>query len=101
MDCVKAEFGWSDRWARSLMQVAERFANRMLTSDLPSSAQVLALLAASGADDATVQQAADERWTVKQTRQRLGNERQRELVTLPPRPWPLEPVCGSMPSRCV
>ena len=78
MDCVKAEFGWSDRWARSLMQVGERFSNRMLTSDLPSSAQVLALLAASDADDDTVQRAAEERWTVKQTRQRLGNERQRE-----------------------
>ena len=40
------------------MQVADRFANRMLTSDLPSSAQVLALLASNNADDATVQQAA-------------------------------------------
>jgi hypothetical protein len=39
---------------------------------------VLALLARSDADDATVQQAAEEKWTVKQTRQRLGNERQRE-----------------------
>ena len=78
MDCVAAEFGWSDRWARSLMQVADRFANRMLTSDLPSSAQVLALLASNNADDATVQQAAEEQWTVRQTRQRLGNERQRE-----------------------
>jgi len=78
MDCVKAEFGWSDRWARSLMQVADRFLNRKSTSDLPSSAQVLALLAASDADDATVQLAAEEQWTVKQTRQRLGNERQRE-----------------------
>ena len=78
MSCVKAEFGWSDRWARSLMQVADRFANRMLTSDLPSSAQVLALLASNNADDATVQQAAEEQWTVKQARQRLGNERQRE-----------------------
>jgi hypothetical protein len=78
MSCVKAEFGWSDRWARSLMQVADRFANRMLTSDLPSSAQVLALLASNNADDATVQQAAEEQWTVKQTRQRLGNERQQE-----------------------
>ncbi len=24
-----------------------------------------------------------------------------QLVTLPPGPWPLEPVCASMPSRCV
>ena len=78
MACVKAEFGWSDRWAQQLMQVADRFSNTKLTSVLPSSAQVLALLAASDADDATVQQAAEEKWTVKQTRQRLGNERQRE-----------------------
>jgi len=67
MDCVKAEFGWNQRWANQLMQVAERFLNWQSTANLPSSAQVLALLAASGADDATVQQAADERWTVKQT----------------------------------
>jgi len=78
MDCVKAEFGWTDRWAQQLMQVGERFANVNSSSVLPSSAKVLALLAAGGADDATVQQAADEHWTVKQTRQRLGNERQRE-----------------------
>jgi hypothetical protein len=78
MDCVKAEFGWSDRWAQQLMLVAERFSNTKSTSVLPSSAQVLALLAASDADDATVQQAAEEQWTVKQTRQRLGSERQRE-----------------------
>jgi hypothetical protein len=74
MDCVKAEFGWSAAWAGQLMHVAERFSNLKSTLNLPSSAQVLALLAASGADDATVQQAADERWTVKQTRQRLGND---------------------------
>jgi len=37
------------------MQVAERFSNHKSTYDLPSSAQVLALLAASDADDATVQ----------------------------------------------
>ena len=78
MACVKAEFGWSQPWASQLMQVAERFSNHNSAYDLPSSAQVLALLAASDADDATVQQAADERWTVKQTRQRLGTERQRE-----------------------
>ena len=78
MSCVKAEFGWSDRWAQQLMQVAERFLNPKSTSYLPSSAQVLALLASANADDATVQQAAEEQWTVKQTRQRLGNERQRE-----------------------
>lgn len=78
MDCVKAEFGWSREWANQLMQVGERFSNVNSSGHLPSSAKVLALLAASDADDATVQQAADERWTVKQTRQRLGNERQRE-----------------------
>jgi hypothetical protein len=78
MDCVKAEFGWSAAWAGQLMHVAERFSNLNSSLNLPSSAKVLALLAAGGADDATVQQAADERWTVKQTRQRLGSERQRE-----------------------
>lgn len=78
MACVKAEFGWNRAWAGQLMQIAERFSNVQSTEHLPSSAQVLALLAASDADDATVQQAAEERWTVKQTRQRLGNERQRE-----------------------
>jgi hypothetical protein len=67
MACVKAEFGWSREWANQLMQVGERFSNVKSTGHLPSSAQVLALLAAGGADDATVQQAADERWTVKQT----------------------------------
>jgi hypothetical protein len=46
------------RLRRDAPEVAEHFANRMLTSDLPSSAQVLALLASSNADDATVQQAA-------------------------------------------
>jgi len=78
MACVKAEFGWSDRWAQQLMQVADRFSNANSSSVLPSSAKVLALLAANDADDATVRQAAEERWTVNQTRQRLGNERQRE-----------------------
>ena len=78
MDCVKAEFGWSREWANQLMQVGERFSNVNSSGHLPSSAKVLALLAASDADDATVQQAADESWTVKQTRQRLGTERQRE-----------------------
>lgn len=78
MACVKAEFGWGQPWASQLMQVADRFSNHQSTDDLPSSAQVLALLASNNADDATVQQAAEERWTVKQTRQRLGNERQRE-----------------------
>ena len=78
MACVKAEFGWSAAWAGRLMHVAERFSNLNSSLNLPSSAKVLALLAASGADDATVQQAAEERWTVKQTRQRLGTERQRE-----------------------
>ena len=56
MACVKAEFGWSDRWAQQLMQVADRFSNANSSSVLPSSAKVLALLAASDADDATVQQ---------------------------------------------
>ena len=42
--------------AQQLMQVADRFSNTKSTSVLPSSAQVLALLAASDADDATVQQ---------------------------------------------
>ena len=65
-------------WASQLMQIAERFSNVNPSGHLPSSAKVLALLAASDADDATVQQAAEEQWTVKQTRQRLGNERQRE-----------------------
>jgi hypothetical protein len=78
MACVKAEFGWSREWANQLMQVGERFSNVKSTGHLPSSAQVLALLAASGADDSTVQQAAEQNWTVKETRQRLGNERQRE-----------------------
>jgi hypothetical protein len=78
MDCVKAEFEWNRTWVNQLMQVAERFSNYHPSGNLPSSAKVLALLAASDADDDTVQQAADERWTVKQTRQRLGNERQRE-----------------------
>jgi len=82
MACVKAEFGWSQPWAFQLMQVAERFSNHKSSYDLPSSAQVLALLAAGGADDATVQQAAEERWTVKQTRQRLGNEHQRERTVV-------------------
>lgn len=78
MSCVKAEFGWSRHWASQLMQVAARFSNVVSTEHLPSSAQVLALLASANADDATVHQAAEEQWTVKQTRQRLGNERQRE-----------------------
>jgi len=44
-----AEFGWSDRWAQQLMQVADRFSNAKSTSVLPSSAQVLALLAVTQA----------------------------------------------------
>jgi len=78
MSCVKAEFGWAPSWTCQLMQVAEKFSNLHSSVNLPSSAKVLALLASNNADDATVQQAADEHWTVKQTRQRLGNERQRE-----------------------
>lgn len=82
MACVKAEFGWSPRWAQQLIQVADRFSNTKSTSRLPSSAQVLALLAAANADDAIVQQAAQERWTVKETRQKLGREKQRERTLL-------------------
>lgn len=78
MDCVKAEFGWDQSWCTQLMQVANRFVLCDSSHNLPSSAKVLALLASNNADDATVQQAAEEKWTVKQTRQRLGNERQRE-----------------------
>lgn len=78
MSCVQAEFGWGATWTSHLMQVARRFSNFQSTEKLPSSAEVLALLAQSGADDATVQQAAEERWTVKETKRRLGGERQRE-----------------------
>ena len=78
MDCVKAEFGWSQSWANDLMAVGKRFLNLGTSLNLPSSAEVLALLARSDADDATVEQAAEEKWTVKQTRQHLGNEHQRE-----------------------
>lgn len=78
MACVKAEFGWGYSWCNQLMQVAERFSNYQSTGNLPSSAMVLALLAAANADDTIVQQAAEERWTVKETKRRLGNERQRE-----------------------
>lgn len=80
--CIKAEFNWSPRWARQLMQVADYFSNRKSTSDLPSSAMVLALLAESNADDATVEQAAQEHWTVKQTRQNLCGEKQRERTVI-------------------
>jgi len=82
MPCVNAEFGWSQRWANQLMQVAERFTDWKSTSNLPSSAQVLALLAAANADDATVQQAAEERWTVQETKRRLGNEKQRQRTVV-------------------
>jgi hypothetical protein len=55
------------------MQVADRFANHKSTYDLPSSAQVLALLAASDADDATVQQSGClHRTRLKATPQKLG-----------------------------
>jgi len=40
------------------MQEAERFSNLQSTGNLPSSAQVLALLASNNADDATVQNLA-------------------------------------------
>ena len=69
--CVKAEFGWTAQWAGQLMRVAEHFSNRKSTFNLPSSAQVLALLASNNADDDTVRQAADEHWTVAETKQRL------------------------------
>ena len=78
MECVKAEFGWSQRWANQLMKVAERFSNWKSTSNLPSSVEVLALLATANADDATVEQAARESWTVKETKRRTGGEKQRE-----------------------
>lgn len=78
MACVKAEFGWSQPWAYQLMQIAKRFSNHNSSYELPSSAKVLALLAAANADDATVQQAAEEQWTVKETKRRTGGERQRE-----------------------
>lgn len=61
------------------MQIAERFSNGKSTSHLPSSAQVLALLASANADDATVQQAAEEQWTVK-PRPAKGSETIRILV---------------------
>jgi hypothetical protein len=76
MACVKAEFGWSQPWAFQLMKVAERFSNHKSTYDLPSSAQVLALLAASGADDATVEQAATEKWSVERAKRELRRPRQ-------------------------
>jgi hypothetical protein len=78
MDCVKAEFGWNRAWAGQLMDVAKRFSNVHSSIHLPSSAKVLALLAQSDADDDIVQQAAEEKWTVKETRKRLGSERQRD-----------------------
>lgn len=78
MACVKAEFGWTAAWAGQLMHVAEHFSNLNSSLNLPSSAKVLALLASTNADDATVQHVAEQKLTVKQTRQLLGNERQRE-----------------------
>jgi hypothetical protein len=80
--CVKAEFGWDRAWAGQLMKVAERFANVNSGIHLPSSAKVLALLAATGADDATVQQAAQERWTVAETKRRVS----RSGASRPPQP---------------
>jgi len=82
MACVKAEFGWSQAWANQLMQIAERFVNYNSSCNLPSSAKVLALLAASDADDATVQQAAEERWTVQEAKRRLGSEKQRQRTVV-------------------
>jgi hypothetical protein len=80
--CVKAEFGWTGQWAGQLMQVADRFSNRNSSFNLPSSARVLALLASSDADDATVAQAAQERWTVAETKRRVG----RSGAPRPPQP---------------
>ena len=77
-DCVKAEFGWNRQWACQLMKIGESFSDVQSTVHLPSSAQVLALLANADADEATVQQAGEEKWTVKETKRRLGGERQRE-----------------------
>lgn len=82
VDCVGTEFGWSRQWAQQLMLVADRFSNVNSSCHLPSSAKVLALLAAANADDATVEQAAQEHWTVKQTRQNLGGEKQRERTLI-------------------
>lgn len=82
MDCVKAEFGWSQRWCNQLMQVAERFSNWNSSSNLPSSAKVLALLAENNATDDVVAQAAQERWTVKEVRSRVRGvkEKQRTII---------------------
>lgn len=80
--CVKAEFGWTPRWAQQLMQVGKRFSDANSSSLLPSSAKVLALLAANNADDETVEQAAHERWTVAETKRRVG----RPGAPRPPQP---------------
>lgn len=71
MACVKDEFGWDRAWTGQLMKVAKRFSNVHSTIHLPSSAMVLALLASHAADDATVQQAAEENWSVATTKQKL------------------------------
>jgi hypothetical protein len=90
MACVKAEFGWSQQWAHQLMAISGRFSNHNSSSDLPSSAKVLALLASNGADDATVQQAADEHWTVAETKQRLRKS------SAPRQPQPAEAMALSI-----
>lgn len=82
VDCVKAEFGWSRSWAQRLMQIADRFSNVDSGLHLPPSARVLAELAAANATDAVVTQAATEGWTVKETRRRVGSERQRERTLI-------------------
>lgn len=82
MACVKAEFGWGYSWTNQLMLVADRFSNYHSSGNLPSSAKVLALLAASGADDATVHQAADERWTVAETKRRIGSRKAMERTVV-------------------
>lgn len=82
MECVKSEFGWGHSWTDQLMQIADRFLNYHSSGNLPSSAKVLALLAAANADDATVQQAAEEQWTVNETKRRLGGQSQRERTVI-------------------
>ena len=80
--CVKAEFGWTRQWAQQLMLVAEHFSNVNSSCHLPSSAKVLALLAVNDADDETVEQAAQERWTVAETKRRVS----RPGASRPPQP---------------
>lgn len=73
MSCVEAEFKWGKTWCNQLMLIAKRFSNYQSTGNLPSSAQVLALLASHGADDATVELARKDKWSVATTKQKLRN----------------------------